>query len=110
MGILGLVSFIGLVVLGLWRFWKNPYLWFIAPLFALLVHGLIDTPYFKNDLSLIFWFLIGIAAISQKSSYGLTVKGLPAGKAGITSSTDSAGFGGRNRIISNKIKELRRKK
>jgi O-antigen ligase len=64
MGILGLVSFMGLVILGLWRFWKNPYLWFIAPLFALLVHGLIDTPYFKNDLSLIFWFLIGIAAIS----------------------------------------------
>jgi len=29
-----------------------------------LIHGLVDTTYWKNDLSLMFWILIGIAAIN----------------------------------------------
>jgi hypothetical protein len=28
---------------------------------ALVVHGLVDVPYFKNDLSLEFWTLVGLA-------------------------------------------------
>lgn len=31
-----------------------------AAMTALLIHGLVDTPYFKNDLSLLFWFLVMI--------------------------------------------------
>jgi len=27
---------------------------------VLLVHGLVDTPYFKNDLSVLFWLIIGL--------------------------------------------------
>lgn len=30
----------------------------IAPLFAMLVHGLVDVPYFKNDLALWFWLFV----------------------------------------------------
>ena len=30
-------------------------------LVAVLVHGLVDVPYFKNDLSLEFWVLLGVA-------------------------------------------------
>lgn len=29
----------------------------LAPLIAILIHGLVDVPYFKNDLALAFWLL-----------------------------------------------------
>lgn len=29
-----------------------------AAMLALLLHGILDTPYFKNDLALLFWFMI----------------------------------------------------
>jgi len=32
-----------------------------------LIHGLVDTTYWKNDLSLMFWILIGIAAINRNT-------------------------------------------
>jgi len=28
---------------------------------AVVVHGMVDLPYFKNDLSLEFWTLLGLA-------------------------------------------------
>ena len=31
-----------------------------AAMVALVLHGLMDTPYFKNDLSLLFWFIVAI--------------------------------------------------
>jgi putative inorganic carbon (hco3(-)) transporter len=34
-----------------------------AALVALLIHGLIDVPYFKNDLAILFWIIIGLLAI-----------------------------------------------
>jgi hypothetical protein len=27
---------------------------------AILVHGLVDVPYFKNDLAVLFWMLIAL--------------------------------------------------
>ncbi|MBI5037474.1 MAG: O-antigen ligase family protein [Candidatus Kerfeldbacteria bacterium] len=41
----------------------------MAAMIVLLVHGLLDTPYFKNDLAIQFWTLIGLA---------VTLRGLPA--------------------------------
>ena len=35
-----------------------------AALFSLILHGLVDTPYFKNDLALLFWFIIAISSLS----------------------------------------------
>ena len=32
----------------------------------ILIHGLIDTTYWKNDLSLIFWLIIGMKVISRR--------------------------------------------
>lgn len=32
----------------------------IAAMVVLLVHGLVDTPYFKNDLAVVFWTLAGV--------------------------------------------------
>jgi O-antigen ligase len=69
-GILGLAGFFWLAirafVLG-WRGWRRhpaewrPYdLGVMLVLVAMLVHGLVDVPFFKNDLSFEFWALLGI--------------------------------------------------
>jgi len=33
---------------------------------ALLTHGFFDTPYFKNDLAIIFWVMVGLAVVLKK--------------------------------------------
>jgi len=61
----GLLSLVGLIWL-LARVWQRYRLQRTDPivigataaLLAIVVHGLVDTTYFKNDLSLIFWWLI----------------------------------------------------
>jgi len=68
MGILGLLSFLWLLYL----FFKNlishnSYLIIlIAPMVAIIAHGLIDTTYWKNDLSAMFWIIMGLAVILYK--------------------------------------------
>ncbi len=69
-GLLGLIAFAWIMFVGFrvsWRGWRNasaewrPYhLGVLLALVAVVVHGLVDVPYFKNDLSLLFWTLIGI--------------------------------------------------
>lgn len=34
----------------------------IAAMVALLVHGLVDVPYFKNDLAFLFWIIVALGA------------------------------------------------
>ncbi len=34
----------------------------LASLFVILIHGLVDVPYFKNDLSVLFWIIIFLTA------------------------------------------------
>jgi O-antigen ligase len=69
-GLLGLLGFGWLVVraflLG-WQGWRShapewrPYdLGVMLVLVAMVVHGLVDVPFFKNDLSLEFWALLGV--------------------------------------------------
>lgn len=67
MGILGLMTFIGLLVLAFKQYKTKPSsaiaLGAIAYLIVFLVHGLVDVPYFKNDLSLLFWFILSMLFI-----------------------------------------------
>jgi len=35
----------------------------IAVMITVFIHGLVDVPYFKNDLSLFFWLLVGLSII-----------------------------------------------
>jgi O-antigen ligase len=69
-GLLGLAGFFWLMIraflLG-WRGWRHhpgdwrPYdLGVLLALVAMVVHGLVDVPFFKNDLSLEFWALCAI--------------------------------------------------
>ena len=69
-GLLGLVAFAWIMVVGFqvsWRGWRQGsagwrayHLGVLLALVAVVVHGLVDVPYFKNDLSLEFWALIGL--------------------------------------------------
>jgi len=76
-GLLGLFAFAWLLVLVFrisWQGWKKSdsdwrpiFLGVLLAMVAIVVHGLVDVPYFKNDLSLLFWALAGIAAAGQKT-------------------------------------------
>jgi len=69
-GVLGLVGFFWLAIRAFimgWRGWRRhpvewrPYdLGVLLALVAMVVHGLVDVPFFKNDLSLEFWALCGV--------------------------------------------------
>ena len=42
--------------------WRPYHLGVLLALVAIIVHGQVDVPYFKNDLSLEFWALLGVSA------------------------------------------------
>ncbi len=74
---LGLIGLIGFLIIFIWffktmfgRYTLNPKPYTLkimaAAMVAILVHGLVDVPYFKNDLSLMFWILIAITAIMKR--------------------------------------------
>lgn len=94
-GLLGLVAFawiLGSAFAVTWRGWRSaPSDWrpielgVLLALVAFVVHGLVDVPYFKNDLSLQFWALVALAWVGARGSLdsertpGHTVKTKPAG-------------------------------
>lgn len=65
-GILGLLGFLG--ILGVYfkrverveRVERGVKAAFAAAMFYWLIHGLVDVPYFKNDLALEFWVIMGL--------------------------------------------------
>jgi putative inorganic carbon (hco3(-)) transporter len=79
LGILGLLSFIWLLVVFLWQNIVN---WFknknilnlilVFTTFEIIIHGLVDVPYFKNDLAVLFWVVIGISILINKKSSIIT--------------------------------------
>jgi O-antigen ligase len=70
-GLLGLAAFLWLLVQTFrvsWTGWTSgPQAWramqlgIVLAMVAIIVHGLVDVPYFKNDLALEFWTLLGLA-------------------------------------------------
>ena len=77
-GLLGLFAFAWLLVVGFrmsWHGWASAegewrpiFLGVLLALLAIVVHGLVDVPYFKNDLSLEFWALMGLVAAGSRST------------------------------------------
>jgi len=77
-GLIGLVGFLWIVILAIIANvrlvlsgrsgWLAPAL--LATFAALLVHGLVDVPYFKNDLAMIFWLLIGLTEAAAVIAQG----------------------------------------
>lgn len=70
LGLLGLAAFVVILGMLLWRGWRGfyqahnfarPLLWGTSAGFAAIaVHGMFDTPYFKNDLAVEFWILAAL--------------------------------------------------
>ncbi|MBI4363481.1 MAG: O-antigen ligase family protein [Candidatus Doudnabacteria bacterium] len=66
LGLLGLLSFFGIISLSLKQYKIAPASLKLAAamfLLAVVVHGLVDVPYFKNDLSILFWFIVAVLHI-----------------------------------------------
>lgn len=70
-GLLGLAAFGWLLYVAFavsWRGWRRGgwewraiHLGVLLALVGIVIHGLVDVPYFKNDLSLEFWALLGLS-------------------------------------------------
>lgn len=39
---------------------------FLVAILEILIHGLVDVPYFKNDLSVLFWILLAVSTLNAK--------------------------------------------
>lgn len=67
-GILGVLIFCWIAITWIRLRPRSPFDGLIAcvPLLAILVHGLVDVPYFKNDLALAFWLMAATASEGEK--------------------------------------------
>ena len=81
-GVLGVIAMAWLLAVGFrwsWRGWRTGYeLWrpislgALLALVAVVVHGLVDVPYFKNDLSLEFWIVLALIECARRYGYART--------------------------------------
>lgn len=63
LGMLGMLSFFALILLAFKKFKETPdnlKLAAVTFISTLIIHGFIDVPYFKNDLSVLFWFILSL--------------------------------------------------
>ncbi len=65
-GLLGLIGLFGLIGLGLSQATRSGNYLVVGALTAILVHGLIDTSYWKNDLAVIFFLVLALTASSYR--------------------------------------------
>jgi len=75
-GLLGLIGFIWLLALffriGLEKLFTvhcSLFAVLMAAMIYILIHGLVDTTYWKNDLAIIFWLVIALGCISDHFAY-----------------------------------------
>jgi O-antigen ligase len=73
LGLLGLFSWLALIVIFLQTIWPRRRInseWLQTTLywstFAILIHGLVDVPYFKNDLAIVFWLIFCLAIVNNR--------------------------------------------
>jgi O-antigen ligase len=62
-GLLGLLSFAAVVYYSIHGYKNRPTILGLAAvcfLAAVIIHGAVDVPYFKNDLAILFWFAVGL--------------------------------------------------
>ncbi len=73
LGLLGLIVFVWFLIKffiqGFKQINKKEFIIYgsiMAAMVVVLIHGLVDTPYFKNDLSVLFWLIIGSMIILER--------------------------------------------
>ncbi len=74
-GLLGLVAFLALIILAHRRF-----TYALVAFWGIIIHGLFDTPFWKNDLAMIFWLTLATIVILQ--TYGTHTAKKPAHQSG----------------------------
>src|SRR3989338_6376497 len=72
-GLLGLIGFIWLTI----RFFKEGFkrmttdkwleIGIMSAMVVIIIHGLVDVPYFKNDLAMLFWIIIGLITVNGQA-------------------------------------------
>jgi len=62
-GLLGLVAFAWILI----RWYRASPVLALPVIAAILIHGLVDVPYFKNDLAILFWMLIVVTTFNVNS-------------------------------------------
>jgi O-antigen ligase len=71
-GLAGAIAFVGLIICSIIITLRNKNYYpaqkaaFMAVMGALIIHGLVDAPYFKNDLSMLFWIIIAIIILASQ--------------------------------------------
>jgi O-antigen ligase len=68
-GILGYLFYLG------FKIYKNDILWgagLVGTLIVIVTHGLVDVPYFKNDLAMLFWIIAWLFFIHNTDNKKLT--------------------------------------
>ncbi len=71
----GIIGFVGFALLLIWffrglkLFEANEKMIIALTMFSILVHGLVDATYWKNDLSIMFWALIGTMYLLKEKNY-----------------------------------------
>ena len=69
-GLLTVVSLLGLIATVILTIKRRLSYWMIVPstmLAAILVHGLVDTSIFKNDLAILFWLTVALTVVLPKA-------------------------------------------
>lgn len=59
-GLLGLISIFAVLVVFLKRLHGELKIPLLAAMMVIFLHGLVDVPYFKNDLSVLFWLFLAL--------------------------------------------------
>lgn len=67
-GLLGLIAFLAMSVVALWRAYKEKALLAALPLLYLLLHGMVDTPFWKLDSMLLFILVLVCAGLPKKKN------------------------------------------
>lgn len=68
LGLLGVIAFFGIVVWFFRKLWLERGAWpaaLMASMSIILIHGLVDVPYFKNDLAVMFWMMLATANLKK---------------------------------------------
>lgn len=60
MGLMGTLAFFWIILLFLYRSTRAKQYALLASMAIILIHGLVDVPYFKNDLAIFFWMLVAL--------------------------------------------------
>lgn len=77
-GLLGLIIILAILIKFLADYrrvdkeWRPLYLVLISVMIAIAVHGFVDVQYFKNDLSVLFWLILGMGAILTRIAANIT--------------------------------------